>query len=115
MSENPPWQGKAAEDVDDLAALIHYLNIFPANVIGNSFGAIITLKLATQDPELFQMMLIHEPPLFPLLEGEPATEKTLQSVGEKIKAVVHLLKEEKNKKAAELFVETIAFGPGAWK
>jgi len=115
LSERPPWQGKTAEDIDDLAALIHYLNIFPANVVGNSFGAIITLKLAAQDPELFNMIFIHEPPLFPLLEGEQSTEKTLHAVGERTKAVVDLLKQEKNKEAAELFVETIAFGPGAWK
>ena len=115
LSERPPWQGKVAEDVDDLAALIHYLNIFPANVIGNSFGAIITLKLAIQDPELFNTTSIHEPPLFSLLKDEPTTEKILQAVEERIKAVVDLLKKEKNKEAAELFVETIAFGPGAWK
>ena len=115
LSERPPGQGEASNDVTDLAELISQLDISPANIVGNSFGAIITLKLAAKNPELFKTMFIHEPPMFPLLEGEPATEKPLQIVRERINAVISLLNQTKNEEAAELFVETIAFGPGAWK
>jgi pimeloyl-ACP methyl ester carboxylesterase len=115
LSERSMGQGKASDDVTDLAELIQNLDIAPSNIVGNSFGAIITLKLAAKTPELFKTMFIHEPPMFSLLEGEPSAEKPLQIVGERIKAVISLLKKEKNEEAAELFVETIAFGPGAWK
>ena len=115
QSERPAGQGFVREDVDDLAALINYLKLTPANIAGNSFGAIISLKLASQDPELFKTMVIHEPPLFTLLEGQPDAAIALQIVGERINAVIRLLKQGKDKEGAELFVETIAFGPDTWK
>ena len=108
-------QGHVREDVDDLAALINCLKLAPANIAGNSFGAIISLKLAIQNPELFKTLFIHEPPLITLLEGHAGAEKALQAVTERINAVVSLLKQGKNEEGAELFVETIAFGAGAWK
>jgi pimeloyl-ACP methyl ester carboxylesterase len=115
LSERPSGHGKTSDDVTDLAELISQLDIAPANIAGNSFGAIITLKLAAKGPELFKTMFIHEPPMFSLLEGEPTTEKPLQIVRKRIDVVISLLKETKNEEAAELFVETIAFGPGTWK
>jgi pimeloyl-ACP methyl ester carboxylesterase len=115
QSERLGGHGFAREDVDDLAALINNLNLAPANIAGNSFGAIITLKLSIQRPELFKTMFIHEPPLVTLLEGQPETEKTFRIVSERIQGVVNLLKQEKNEEGAEQFVDTIAFGPGTWK
>jgi pimeloyl-ACP methyl ester carboxylesterase len=115
LSERPGGQGKVNDDVNDLAELIRHLDIDPVNIVGNSFGAVITLKLAATSPELFKTMSIHEPPMFPLLDGEATTAKPLQIVGERINAVINLLKEKRNEKAAELFVETIASGPGSWK
>ena len=115
QSERSAEQGFVREDVDDLAALINYLKLAPVHIIGNSFGSIITLKLATQNPELFKSMFIHEPPLFTLFEGKTETQRALQIVTERIHAVVGLLKQGKNAEGAELFVETIAFVPGAWK
>jgi pimeloyl-ACP methyl ester carboxylesterase len=115
QSERPAGQGRVREDVSDLAALINHLELGETHIAGNSFGAIITLKLAAQEPQLFKTMFIHEPPLFTILEGESKTEKTLGIALEKIGGVVNLLKEGKNVEGAELFVETIAFGPGDWK
>ena len=115
QSERPDGQGFVREDVDDLAALINYLNLAPANIAGNSFGAIITLKLSIQHPELFKTMFIHEPPLFTLLEGQPETEKAFRVASERVGAVVNLLRQGKNEEGAELFVDTIAFGPSTWK
>ena len=115
QSERLPGQGLAREDVNDLAGMIDYLELAPAHIIGNSFGAIITLKLATQKSELFKTLIVHEPPLFTLLEDQPEALKELQIVSDRIRAVANLLEEGKNQEGAELFVETIAFGPGAWK
>jgi pimeloyl-ACP methyl ester carboxylesterase len=42
-SERPPGQGLRREDEDDLAALIEVLDVSPAHVAGNSFGASIVL------------------------------------------------------------------------
>src|SRR5262245_58370806 len=44
-SECPPGQGSVTDDVADLAALIERLGNGPAHVVGNSFGAAISLRL----------------------------------------------------------------------
>jgi pimeloyl-ACP methyl ester carboxylesterase len=49
-SERPTGQGSVREDVADLAALIEHLGLVPAWVVGNSFGASITLRLAGEVP-----------------------------------------------------------------
>jgi len=112
-SERPAGQGSVFEDADDLAGLIDELGLAPAHVAGNSFGAAIVLRAATRHPEVFRSMIVHEPPLFPLLAGtefEPALAEVQRRMG----AVVGLLEDDDHRGAARLFVETIAFGPGAW-
>jgi pimeloyl-ACP methyl ester carboxylesterase len=112
-SERPARQGSVFEDADDLAGLIDELGLGPAHVAGNSFGAVIALRAATRRPEVFRSLIAHEPPLFPLLAGTEL-EPALGEVQRRIDAVVGLLEGGDHEGAARLFVETIAFGPGAW-
>jgi pimeloyl-ACP methyl ester carboxylesterase len=112
-SERSAGQGSVFEDADDLAGLIDELGLAPAHVAGNSFGAAIVLRAATRRPEVFRTVIAHEPPLFPLLVGTEM-EPALAEVQRRIGAVVGLLESEDHGGAARLFVETIAFGPGAW-
>jgi len=112
-SERLAGQGSVFEDADDLAGLIDELGLAPAHVAGNSFGAAIVLRAATRRPEVFRTVIAHEPPLFPLLVGTEM-EPALAEVQRRIGAVVGLLEGEDHEGAARLFVETIAFGPGAW-
>ncbi len=114
-SERPPGQGSIGQDVDDLAALIEHLFAGPAHVIGNSFGAAVALNLAARRPELIRTLVAHEPPLFGLLAGEPTLQPALQAVQQRIAAVVPLLQAGDYEAGARRFVETIAFGPGAWE
>jgi pimeloyl-ACP methyl ester carboxylesterase len=109
-SERPPGQGRITDDVADLAALIQHVFGGPAHVVGNSFGAIISLRLAAQHPRLIRSLVVHEPPMFGVLAAQGA----LAAVGERIDAVVSLLTAGDMPGGAERFVETIAFGPGAW-
>jgi pimeloyl-ACP methyl ester carboxylesterase len=113
-SERLPGQGSIHDDVADLAALIEHLFDGPAHVIGNSFGAAIALNLALQRPEMIRSLIVHEPPLFGLLEGDPAVQPALAAVHERVAAVVALLEAGQDGAAARRFVESIAFGPGAW-
>jgi pimeloyl-ACP methyl ester carboxylesterase len=106
--------GTREDDVDDLAALIEHLDMAPAIVAGNSFGAIVTLQLATKRPELFRALIAHEPPLFDLLEADPQTKPLFSSVTERIDGVADVLRAGDAERGAKLFMETIAFGPGAW-
>ena len=113
-SERPPGQGSVREDVADLAALLEGLRHAPAHVVGNSFGASIVLRLAAERPELFRSLIAHEPPLFGLLKDDPDAKKSLAAVEQRISAVVSLLEAGERTTGARQFVETIAFGPGAW-
>jgi pimeloyl-ACP methyl ester carboxylesterase len=112
-SERPAGQGSVFEDVDDLVALIEELGLAPAHVAGNSYGAAIVLRAATRRPDAFRSLIAHEPPLFPLLAGT-RFEPALAEVQQRVAAVVKLLEDGDHEGGARLFVETIAFGPGAW-
>lgn len=113
-SEPGPGQGSFAEDADDLGALIEQLGLAPAHVVGNSGGAAIALRLAGKRPELFRTLVAHEPPLMALLEGRSEFAPMLEAFNERIPPVVGLLQAGDMEGAARRFVETIAFGPGAW-
>jgi len=113
-SERPPGPGSVREDVADLAALIGHLGLGPAWVIGNSFGASITLRLAGERPELFRGLVAHEPPLFSLAAGDPAVGPLLDTMQRQIDAVVARIASGDHAGAAEQFMETVILGPGAW-
>src|SRR5262245_58482811 len=114
QSERTTGQGSVREDVADLAALIERLDLGPAVVVGNSFGASIALRLAGERPDLFRGLVAHEPPLFGLLGDDPAQAPRLQEVDRRLRAVVARIASGDHAGAAEEFVETIALGPGAW-
>lgn len=113
QSERPAGQGTIFEDADDLAALVEELGFAPAHVAGNSFGATIVLRAAVRRPDVFRSLIAHEPPLFPLLAGTEF-EPALAEVQARVAAVIELLEDGDDEAGARLFVETIAFGPGAW-
>ncbi|HEX9108355.1 MAG TPA: alpha/beta hydrolase, partial [Longimicrobiales bacterium] len=113
-SERPPTQGSLREDAQDLAALLQELGTTPAHVVGNSGGAAVALTLAAARPELFGTLMVHEPPLFALLAGDDALQGPLAAVQTRVGAVIEKLEGGDDAGAARLFVETIAFGPGAW-
>src|SRR6266478_6104280 len=106
QSERVATQGRIEEDVADLAALIATNHLAPAHVVGNSFGAIIVLKLAAARPDLFASLTVHEPPLIGLLGNDPA----LPGVQQRIGAVIATLQSGKTELGAQQFVETVAFG-----
>jgi pimeloyl-ACP methyl ester carboxylesterase len=115
QSERPSGQGRVEEDVADLAALIDHIGLGPAHIAGNSFGAAIVLRLAGERSDLFRSLIAHEPPLFRLLEHEPKAQTELSAIKELIGVVVRMLEADDHTGGAREFVETIAFGPGAWE
>lgn len=115
QSERPSAQGMVAEDIEDLIELINHLNLAPAHIVGNSYGAGIVLKTAAKRPDLFRTMIIHEPPLFGLLKNNPKAQEALQIIDSRIKTVLDLIAAGNMEKAAEEFMEKIAMGPGTWE
>jgi pimeloyl-ACP methyl ester carboxylesterase len=115
QSERPSGQGRVEEDIDDLIELINHLNLSPAHIVGNSFGAGIVLKTAGKGPDLFRSMIIHEPPLLGILKDNPNAQEALKTSNERIKAVLDLFAQGNLEKATKEFMEKIGMGPGAWE
>jgi pimeloyl-ACP methyl ester carboxylesterase len=113
QSERPPGQGSIREDIADLAALIEYLELAPAWVVGNSQGGLITLRLAGERPELLRGLSVHEPPLFSLIENDSSAAPALEKMRRLDSAVAERIASGDNAGAAEQFIEAIA-GPGSW-
>jgi pimeloyl-ACP methyl ester carboxylesterase len=111
QSERLAGQGHIDEDVEDLAALIAARAPGASHVVGNSYGAAITLKLATLRPELFASMIVHEPPLIGMLGDDPTRPVVQRRIG----AVLETLRAGRLEEGAEQFVETVALGPGMWE
>ena len=62
----------------DLAALIEHLDLAPTVVVGQSYGGLITLTMATRYPHLVRALVIAEPPVFAWLTATPKGQE-LQS------------------------------------
>jgi pimeloyl-ACP methyl ester carboxylesterase len=105
--------GTRADDVADLAALIVGLGGQPVHLVGNSFGASVALHTAATHPELIASVSAHEPPLFGILAAGAAPDD-LEALSAAVAAVLRLTEAGANEEAARLFVESVAFGPGAW-
>ncbi|MFI9362064.1 alpha/beta fold hydrolase [Kitasatospora sp. NPDC053057] len=114
-SEDLLTQGSVHEDAADLAGLIEGLGLAPAYVCGNSYGALITLRLASVRPDLLRGISVHEPPGTSLLLLDPELRPVGTALAGRLAAVRELLEKGESAAAAELFVETVAFGPGAWE
>ncbi|MEM7801231.1 MAG: alpha/beta hydrolase [Chloroflexota bacterium] len=113
-STDSPGQGRISQDVADAAALLSYLNVAQAHVVGHSYGANIALSLAQQHPELVASLFLYEPPIFGLLNGTPAYVTALKNAKEVMEEAVGLLEAGEIEKGTALFVEEIAFGGGSW-
>lgn len=59
--------------VDDLIALLGRLDAAPAHLVGNSWGAFVCLVTARRHPELVRSLVLEEPPVIPLLIGQPSS------------------------------------------
>jgi pimeloyl-ACP methyl ester carboxylesterase len=111
QSERLATQGRIEEDVADLAALITTHRLAPAHVIGNSGGAVVTLKLAAAQPGLLASAIAHEPPLVGMIQEHPM----MAAVRQRMNAVIETLKSGDLEAGARQFVENVALGPGAWE
>lgn len=116
-SEAGQAPGSRAEDAADLAGLIERVSTEPVHVVGNSYGAIVTLTLAAARPELIASAAVHEPPLWGLLEGtrDRTLVDELATADAELAVVRDMIGSGDHRGAAEHFVEHVALGPGMWE
>lgn len=111
-SKRPNGAGSVRDNVADLAVLIEDLGLAPAWVAGNSFGASITLRLASERPDLLLGITAHEPPLFSLVTGDRAVAPMVDEDMQTDAAVAERIASGDHAGAAEQFAEAVA--PGLW-
>lgn len=111
-SERLDTQGSLLEDVADLAAIVERAG-GPAHIVANSMGGSISLRLASEQPELVRTLAVHEPPLLDLLRDDPATAPTADALTQEFRGVAQIIASGDSEKGAQAFVDTVV-GPGAW-
>lgn len=113
-SDAQPEAGTVHDDVADIAALIEALDIAPAHVVANSYGACIALRLGVEHPDIVARMVCHEPPLLGVLEGSPDGKRVAEGVWRKLGEVRQRPERGDDADGAQYFVEQVALGPGMW-
>jgi pimeloyl-ACP methyl ester carboxylesterase len=113
-SSCPLGQGSICDDVDDLAALIDFLALRPAHVAGASWGGSIALRLVAACPELLRTVIVHEPPLFDLLDAEVPDLPELTELRARLATVAARLQSGDLEGAARLYFDQVAETPGGW-
>lgn len=107
-------QGTISTDVQDALALLRALGFEKAHFIGHSYGANITIELATNHPDYVESIVIYEPPIFGLLKGKTQYESALQEVQTEMQKSKQLLEAGRIEEGTFNFIENVAFGKGSW-
>ena len=72
QSDAPINGYKLADCVADAAALLRITHTVPSIVMGHSYGAILTMMLAAQQPELVSKTVLVDPPMWDGMLQMPA-------------------------------------------
>jgi pimeloyl-ACP methyl ester carboxylesterase len=113
QSERLEAQGSIHEDVADLAAIIERAGA-PAHIVANSLGSSISLRLASEQPDLVRTLAVHEPPLIGLLLDDPETKPMADNLVSFFTGVADAIADGRNEDGARQFVGAVV-GPEAWE
>lgn len=115
--------------VADLLDFLRAVGAEPAHLVGNSWGAFISLRLAMQHPDAVRSLVLEEPPLVPLVTGAPPapahilrsmlrhprlTFATIRFAATTIAPMTKLIKTGQVNASIERFAAGVLGGPGAF-
>ena len=106
--------GSRGQDEDDLIALLETLDLAPAHLVGNSFGAGIVLAVAGRRPDLVRSVVGHEPVLAGIANAGSEMAALVDPIRTTFAELVTMIRRGDVEHAARRFVEEIALGPGSW-
>lgn len=120
-NQNPARPGySAVVDAQDLAGLIHSLGLGRVHLVGHSYGALTSLILAGQRPELVRTLVLAEPPAMSLLGHVPPPDAAkgkamLADVQARMVAPMHQAFASGDREGGvRIFVDYVFGRPGAW-
>ena len=114
-SESEPASGTLDDDATDIAALAEHLGLGGIHLACSSRGGVIGLKLAASHPDLVCSITCHEPPLLAALSRDEGASELVDQLVTGEGRVVEMIEKGDHEAAARVFVERVAFGPGAWE
>ncbi|HEX8099375.1 MAG TPA: alpha/beta hydrolase [Actinomycetota bacterium] len=114
-SESERIGGTLDDDTRDIAALAEHLGLGRFHLVCSSRGGVIGLKLAASRPDLVLTVVCHEPPLLGALRIDERGEQLADQLVDGEGRVVDIVETGDHETAARVFVERVAFGPGAWE
>lgn len=113
------WQGgdndlNLEQHANDLAEFIKTLKLGPVNLLGHSRGAVVSMMVASNNPDLVSNLVLAEPaPVKTLLSDNPRMKEQLAERESLIKKAVDRYQKGDPEGGLKMFVEYVA-GPGAW-
>ncbi|HEX2089212.1 MAG TPA: alpha/beta hydrolase, partial [Actinomycetota bacterium] len=114
-SESEPASGTLDDDAADIAALAEHLGLRGIHLVCSSRGGVIGLKVAAARPHFVRSIVCHEPPLLGALSRDGADAELVDQLVAGEGLVVEMIEKGDHEAAARVFVERVAFGPGAWE
>lgn len=113
-SSGPPRTHAVREDASDLAGLLTATELYPAHLVTHSYAGAVAVRLASERPELVRSIVMHEPPMFGLLEDDPASAPEAHRLAAAISRLREVIGNGELERAAREIVEQFAVQPGAW-
>jgi pimeloyl-ACP methyl ester carboxylesterase len=110
-SARVPGPYRIADDVADLVGVLEKLDHYPAHVVGLSLGGTIALRLAAERADLFRSVVVHEPPIYSLLEEASPGLAELRARGAAVAARINA---GDRRGAARMFLDAVASTSGDW-
>jgi pimeloyl-ACP methyl ester carboxylesterase len=113
-SSGIPRARPVRDDASDLASLLESIDLFPAHVVGHSYGGAVAFRLALERPEMVRSVAVHEPPFLGLLEGIGPSSSEATEARTRVREVQTRVRSGDPEGAAREFVERFGPDPGAW-
>ena len=108
------WPGNGDDNsltnnVEDLAELIiKRLNLGPTHLIGHSYGALTALYMAYRHPDLVRSLVLGEPPVMSLLEGNQQYSKDVNTIMENaFKPAQEAIRRGETERAVRIFIDGV--------
>lgn len=113
LSTRPRGPMTRTDHVRDLVAVIERLAGGPAHLVGNSFGALVSLALISERPDLVLRLAAHEPP-----QRAPVGDTSsapIHAAMRTIDEIIEIVRAGDAATATRRFMDEVVLGPGSWE
>lgn len=114
--QSPDWPSRSAITLQDEADLIEPVLAAsgePFTLVGHSYGGAVALIAALRQPERVASLVLYEPTLFSVVDGQHPGPNPTDSIREVIDRALERLAEGDANEAAGIFID-YWMGAGAW-